>query len=79
MQMLSEIFVGVLSGAISALIALKITEQFGLNFNIQFILSATVAALTVGGKALGKNIANSNSTPIVHTVGILLNKCKRRK
>ena len=57
---------------------MKITEQFGLNFNIQFILSATVAALTVGGKALGKNIANTNSTTIVHGVGILLNKFSRK-
>ena len=52
----------------------KITEQFGLSFNLQFVLSATVAALTVGGKAIGKEIANKNSTKIVHTVGIVLNK-----
>lgn len=58
---------------------MKITEKFGLNFNIQFILSATVAALTVGGKALGKNIANSKSTPIVHAVGIVLNKFSKNK
>lgn len=69
---------GVLSGAISALIAIKITEQFGLSFNIQFILSATVASLTVGGKALGKDIANKNSTKIVHTVGMILNKFKNK-
>lgn len=69
---------GVLSGAISALIAMKITEQFGLPFNIQFILSATVAALTVGGKALGKGVANNNSTKIVHAVGIVLNKFSRK-
>ena len=66
------------SGAISALIAMKITEQFGLSFNIQFILSATVAALTVGGKALGKGVANNNSTKIVHAVGIVLNKFSRK-
>lgn len=69
---------GVLSGAISALIAMKITEQFGLSFNIQFILSATAAALTVGGKALGKGVANNNSTKIVHAVGIVLNKFSRK-
>lgn len=57
---------------------MKITEQFNLSFNIQFILSAVVAALTVGGKALGKNIANNNSTPIVHAVGIVLNKFSRK-
>ena len=70
---------GVLSGAISALISVKITEQFGLSFNIQFILSAIVAALTVGGKALGKGIANQNATPIVHAVGTIFSKFKRKK
>jgi len=69
---------GVLSGAISALIAIKITEQFGLSFNLQFLFSAIVAALTVGGKALGKDVASQNSTKIVHAVGIILNKFSRK-
>jgi len=56
---------------------MKITKQFGLNVDLQFLLSALVAALTVGGKALGKGIANSKSTQIVHAVGILLNKLSR--
>lgn len=73
------IYAGVLSGAISALISVKITEQFGLNSNLQFILSAMVAALTVGGKAIGKGIANENSTKIVHVVGIVLNKFTKEK
>ena len=57
---------------------MKITEQFGLSINIQFILSAIVAALTVGGKAIGKGIANRNSTSIVHAVGIVLNKFSKK-
>ena len=57
---------------------MKITQQFSINFPIQFILSATVAALTVGGKAIGKNIANNKSTEIVHTVGIILNKFSKK-
>lgn len=57
---------------------MKITEQFGLNFDLQFLLSALVAALTVGGKALGKGVANSKSTAIVHAVGILLNKFRKK-
>ena len=63
---------GVLSGAISALIAAKISEKVGIN--LQFIISASVAAITVGGKALGKEIANKNSTQIVYFVGLILNK-----
>lgn len=70
---------GVLSGAISALIAVKITDQFSIRFDIQFMISALVSALTVGGKALGKGVANKNATKIVHTVGIVLNKLKLNK
>ena len=63
---------GVLSGAISAMISAKILEKTGAN--LQFIISAIVASLTVGGKALGKEVANKNSTPIVHFVGTMLKK-----
>ena len=69
---------GVLSGAISALIAMKMTEQFGLKMDLQFLFSALVATLTVGGKALVKGIENKNATPIVHVVGTLLSKVKRK-
>ena len=63
---------GVLSGAISAMISAKLTEKTGAD--LQFIISAMVASLTVGGKALGKELANKNSTQIVHFVGKMLNK-----
>ena len=53
-------------------IAAKIAEKTGVN--LQFVISASVAAITVGGKAIGKEIANKNSTQIVHYVGIILNK-----
>ena len=69
---------GVLSGAIGALIALKIGDAFQLPINIQSIISAFVASMTVGGKALGKSIANKYSTPIVHKVGIVLNKFSKK-
>lgn len=63
---------GVLSGAISAMISAKLAERTGAN--LQFIISAVVASLTVAGKAIGKEIANKNSTEIVHWVGIILSK-----
>jgi 4-hydroxybenzoate polyprenyltransferase len=69
---------GVLSGAISAMIAIKLSEKFQIHSNIQFIISAIVAALTVSGKAIGKEIANSKATPIVHTVGTILNKFSKK-
>lgn len=61
---------GVLSGAISAMISAKLAENTGAN--LQFIISASVASLTVGGKALGKEVANNNSTKIVHFAGTML-------
>lgn len=65
---------GVLSGSIAALITIKLTEKLGLTFNLQFIISAIVASLTVGGKAIGKGVAQRNSTKIVHIVGIIVGK-----
>ena len=59
---------GVLSGAISALIALKLTEYYGMSENFQFIISGLVASLTVGGKAFSKEIAKRNSTKILSAI-----------
>lgn len=63
---------GVLSGSISALISMKITSSLNLDLNLQFIISAIVASLTIGGKAIGKGIAQRNSTKIVGFVGKIL-------
>ena len=65
---------GVVSGAISTMIAMKLISNYGLPNNVQFLISALVASLTVSGKALGKDIAKKESTPIVHITGIILNK-----
>jgi len=70
---------GVISGSIATLISIKITEKLGLTFDVQFIVSAIVASLTVGGKALGKEIAKINSTKIVHAVGIIVGKFNFKK
>lgn len=59
---------GVLSGAVGAIIAMKLTQDYGMDQNVQFVVSALVASVTVGGKALGKSIAQKNSTQIVHLV-----------
>lgn len=64
---------GVLSGAISAVIVLKMTEYYGASDDIQFIMSALVASLTVGGKAFTKGIAKRNSTQIIGFVCKFIN------
>lgn len=59
---------GVLSGAISAMIAFKLTENYGMSSSLQFVFSAIVSSLTVGGKAFTKEIAKKNSTKIIEFV-----------
>lgn len=68
---------GVLSGAISALIATKMYPSIG--FDVQFIISAMVASMTIGGKAIGKGIAQRNSTKIVGFSGKILKIFNKEK
>ena len=65
---------GVVSGALSTVIAMRLISNYALSSNVQFIISALVASLTVGGKALGKDIAKKQSTPIIDIVGKILNR-----
>lgn len=70
---------GVLSGAVGTLVALKLVENLGVSENIQYFISALIAAVMVGGKAAGKEIGIKNSTKIVHTVGKIINKLKKKE
>ena len=62
---------GVVSGSASATIAAQVLSNFELSFAsaVPLILSSLVAALTVGGKAIGKGIAVSSCTDIVYHAG----------
>ncbi|MBR3613730.1 MAG: hypothetical protein IKL55_00930 [Clostridia bacterium] len=64
---------GVLSGAISAMIAFKLTENYGMSSSIQFVFSAIVSSVTVGGKAITKEIAKKNSTKILGFISKFIN------
>lgn len=59
---------GVLSGAMSAIVALKISSAYGVDELVQYFISANVAALTIGGKAIGKGIAIKHANQIVDIV-----------
>lgn len=65
---------GVVSGSASATIALQILESFEFTWPrmVSLIMSALVAGLTVGGKALGKTFAIGSCTQIVTLVGKLI-------
>lgn len=69
---------GVLSGAISATIALKLTSELNMPDNIQFFISAFVASITIGGKAIGKDIAKRNATNILGIIGNIISKTNRK-
>lgn len=64
---------GVVSGSASAAIAVRVIGDFSPTWPkiITLGMSAMVAGLTVGGKALGKAAALGNATEIVHNVGKL--------
>ena len=65
---------GVVSGSASATIAAQILSNFELSFAsvVPLMLSSLVAALTVGGKAIGKSIAVNSCVNIVHSMGRMI-------
>ena len=62
---------GVISGSASATIAAQMLRNFEFTWPrvVSLVMSALVAGLTVGGKAVGKTFAINSSTQIVYTVG----------
>ena len=62
---------GVVSGSASATIAAQVLQNFDFSWPqiVSLVMSAFVAGLTVGGKAVGKTFAINSSTVIVHSVG----------
>lgn len=65
---------GVVSGSASATIAVQVLQNFDSTWEeiIPLVMSAVVAGLTVGGKAIGKTFAINSCTQIVHSVGKLI-------
>ena len=65
---------GVVSGSASAIIAAQILQNFQFSWPdvVQLLMSALVAGLTVGGKAIGKTFAINSCTDIVSGVGRIL-------
>lgn len=65
---------GVVSGAASATIAMQVLEEFQFSTDdvLTLLMSAFVAGLTVGGKAIGKTIAIRSCTEIVTNVGKII-------
>ncbi|MBU5466353.1 hypothetical protein KQI49_05830 [Virgibacillus sp. MSJ-26] len=66
---------GIVSGTATALVVLQITNLLGesdgspLEITLSVMITSIVAALTVGGKAIGKYVAINSSTTIIHFTG----------
>ncbi len=65
---------GVVAGSASATVALEIVRSCDFSWPrvVSLMMSALVAGLTVGGKAIGKTFAIRSCTQIVHQVGKLI-------
>ena len=70
---------GVVSGSASATIAALILTNVDIGWprGGSLVMSALVAGLTVGGKAIGKSVAVKSCTQIVHLVGRVLHGWNR--
>ena len=69
---------GIVSGSTSAIIVANLMRDFSTqNVLIQLVVSGVVAALTIGGKALGKTFAMNSNTTIVLYVGKLMSLTTR--
>lgn len=65
---------GVVSGSASATIAVQVLDNFDFSAPriVTLLMSALVAGLTVGGKAIGKTLAINSCTRIVSGVGRII-------
>jgi hypothetical protein len=64
---------GIMSGSMAAAIVLATEQGFGIkSIFLSIAMSGFVAALTVGGKALGKGFAIERSRYIVYYVGVFI-------
>jgi len=70
---------GVVSGSASATIAAQILHNFEFTWPsvVSLMMSALVAGLTVGGKAIGKSVAIGSCTDIVYMVGRVVSRFHR--
>lgn len=68
---------GIISGTLATVIVYKLVVDLSFSqadFYFGILLTALVAAFTVGGKALGKGFAISHSTEVIMLVGLLIDR-----
>jgi len=69
---------GIVSGGLGAVLAINVAEHFHVNAAyITMIVAALISALTVGGKAIFKNVAIKHSDTILFRVAKIVNIFKK--
>lgn len=69
---------GIISGSTATAIVLSIEHGFGIkSVLLSIAMSGFVAALTVGGKAIGKSFAIARARYIVYYVGVIMHYFKK--
>lgn len=71
---------GIISGSAGAIIAATISVKFSLNaFLVSLVVTSIIAALTIGGKALGKSFAINKSNIILYRFAKTIALFKKEK
>jgi CBS domain containing-hemolysin-like protein len=69
---------GIMSGSAGLIVATNISNKFNVeSYLIVLLMTSIIAALTIGGKALGKGYAIKYNEKIVYKVANILNKIKK--
>lgn len=71
---------GIISGSAGVTVAIGLSNRFNLNlFWTSLIVTALIAAFTIGGKAFCKKIALLNSHKIVYMTAKIISKLEKKK
>ena len=71
---------GIISGSAGVAVATSLANTYNLNiFYTTLIVTAIIAALTIGGKAFCKKIAINNNHKIVYITAKILSKFEKKK
>ena len=71
---------GIISGSAGVTVAIGLSNRFNLNlFLTSLIVTALIAAFTIGGKAFCKKIALLNSHKIVYMTAKIISKLEKKK
>jgi len=70
---------GIVSGGLGAVLAINLSIQFNINITLTtIVISSIISSLTVGGKAIFKNVATKECDNIIMFVGKILSVFKRK-